>query len=224
MKINSAAAETLEWCMRNHMTLNTSKTKQMVISLRDDVRLTNPVKIGDDEIERVNTFRLLGVHIDEHLNFHHHVNDIVERSHTKYHALQLLKRYGVSTSGLCQYYSSIIRTLLSYACQAWFPSLTDYDIKKLEGIQRRCLKAIFPKLDHYSERLSQSKLPTLETFMSNLCSQYSAKVINDPNHRLSHLVPSRQSQHRHSARLTDTLIKGHRTESMKNTIFYKYGV
>ena len=84
-------AETLEWCIRNHMTLNTSKTKQMVISLRDDVHLTNPVKIGDDEIERVNTFRLLGVHIDEHLNFHHHVNDIVERSHTKYHALQLLK-------------------------------------------------------------------------------------------------------------------------------------
>ena len=84
-RINDAATETFNWCTNNCMTLNTSKTKHMVISLRDTVNLVNPVMINNDTIERVETFKLLGVHIDEHLNFHHHVNNIVERSHTIIH-------------------------------------------------------------------------------------------------------------------------------------------
>lgn len=84
------------------MTLNTSETKQMVIKLRDNVRLVNPVKIGWDGIVQVNNFKLLGVYIDENLNFQHHVNEINDRSHLKYHVLQLLKRCGVNTNNLYQ--------------------------------------------------------------------------------------------------------------------------
>lgn len=50
------------------------------------------------------------------------------------------------------------------------------------------------------------------------------KVFNDPNRRLSNLVPSRQSQHRHAGSLTDTFINGHRTESTSNTNSYKFDV
>lgn len=84
------------------MPLNTSETKQMVIKLRDNVRLVNPVKIGWDGIVQVNNFKLLGVYIDENLNFQHHVNEINDRSHLKYHVLQLLKRCGVNTNNLYQ--------------------------------------------------------------------------------------------------------------------------
>lgn len=74
----------------------------MVIKLRDNVRLVNPVKIGWDGIVQVNNFKLLGVYIDENLNFQHHVNEINDRSHLKYHVLQLLKRCGVNTNNLYQ--------------------------------------------------------------------------------------------------------------------------
>ena len=206
------------------MTQNTSKTKQMAMSLRNKMTLETQVCVKNKVIERVDSFKLVGVNIDEHLTFHKHAESIVERSHVKVHALQLLKRYGVNQSGLCRYYMTIIRPLLTYACQAWFPSLARYDILKLESIQRRCLKLIFPHIEHYDERLIVAKLPALEVFMSNLCSDYSANVINNPIHRLSHLIPSRQDTNRHSTRTHNTLIKKHRTQSLMNTIFYKFGI
>ena len=130
-----------------------------------------------------------------------------------------------NTIGLCKYYASIVRSLLTYACPAWFPSATQYDIDSLEHIQKRCLKTIYPNLEHYTDRLAASGLPTLEQYMSDLSSAYSSKVIADPNHRLADLVPLRQSTvRRHSSRLPDVLIKRFKTESLYNTVFYKYGV
>jgi hypothetical protein len=149
------------------MTLNASKTKHMTISLRDKIIPVTPVIINDTEIRQVTSFKLLGVILDENLNFHTHVDTIISKSYSKSHALQMLKRYGLNTPGLCLYYSSIIRSLLTYACPAWFPSLSKQDIDKLETIQKRCLKIIFPNLDNYNKRMEAAKTPALHTWQSS---------------------------------------------------------
>lgn len=114
--------------------------------------------------------------------------------------------------------------MMTYACPSWFPSITKYDMDRLESIQRLCLKMVFPDLDHYCDRLAAANITTLQCYMSELCSSYSAKVIPTPSHRLAHLVPARQSANKHSTRTADKLIKSHRTQSLNNTLFYKFGV
>ena len=93
--ISKEATMSAEWCQNNGMTLITSKTKQMAMSLRNKITLETPVCINNKVIERGDSFKLLGVNIEEHLTFHKHAESIVERSHVKVHALQLLKRYAV---------------------------------------------------------------------------------------------------------------------------------
>ena len=221
--INQAAEASQNWCSQHGMTLNTTKTKHMLITLRDKIQLDEPVLINREEIQRVQQFKLLGVILDEHLNFHAHIDSIIERSQIKHYALLLLKRYGVNAHGLRNYYASIIRSLLTYACAAWYPSASKTDRDSLEGIQKRCLKTIYPHIEHYEDRLAAANLTSLQEHMTTLCVKYSQTVANDPEHRLYDLVPSKQSStNRHSSRLRDCLITKHRTESLKNTVFYKF--
>ena len=51
--IAAEAEATAKWCEEHGMTLNTSKTKHMLISLRDNIILEQPVIINGAEIERV---------------------------------------------------------------------------------------------------------------------------------------------------------------------------
>lgn len=221
--ITDEAAASSEWCKEHGMTLNTSKTKHMLITLRDKITLEQPLEIAKTDIERVTTFKLLGIHLDEHLNFHAHVSTIIDRSHTKCYALLILKRYGVDKTGLLKYYCSVIRPLITYACPSWYPSAAKHDIDRLENIQKKCIKIIFPNTEHYLDRLVEAELPTLELYMNEICSSYSSKVILNSQHRLHQLIPPRQSINRHSTRIENVLIKKHRTQSLYNTVFYKFG-
>lgn len=89
------------------MTLNTSKSKQMIITLRDQVAVYEPVLIDGKEIEMVSAFKPLGVMVDDKLNTHGHTSSIIERSQAKHYALLPWKRYGISSPGLCNYYKNI---------------------------------------------------------------------------------------------------------------------
>ena len=82
--INQAAEASQNWCSQHGMTLNTTKTKHMLITLRDKIQLDEPVLINREEIQRVQQFKLLGVILDEHLNFHAHIDSIIERSQMKH--------------------------------------------------------------------------------------------------------------------------------------------
>ncbi len=63
---------------------------------------------------------------------------------------------------LVQYYTSVIRSVLEYACSAWFTSVKHTGhMWELELIQVRSLKILFPELS-YKEALIQSNLCTLE--------------------------------------------------------------
>ena len=66
----------LAWTVKNDMQLNTSKTKEMIlgpIAKTDLALLTTPT----GTIERVCSFRLLGVHIESSLSWSTHVNNML---------------------------------------------------------------------------------------------------------------------------------------------------
>jgi len=57
-------------------------------------------------------------------------------------------------------FCAFVRPVLEFSSEIWNPYFKT-DIKKIENVQRRFTKAIFPKLS-YSERLLRLHLPTLE--------------------------------------------------------------
>lgn len=57
------------WCKRNHLQLNTNKTKEMVIDFMSSKHAVSRIRINGEEIQTVNSYNNLGVHLDYKLNW-----------------------------------------------------------------------------------------------------------------------------------------------------------
>ncbi|KAK2920685.1 hypothetical protein Q8A73_000170 [Channa argus] len=59
----------VSWCGDNNLTLNTDKTKEMIVDMRKERRTHQPLFIRELEVEKVSSFKYLGVHISEDLTW-----------------------------------------------------------------------------------------------------------------------------------------------------------
>ncbi len=57
------------WCEDNHLILNVSKTKELVIDFRKKTDKVSPITINGNPIEIISSYKYLGVHIDQCLNW-----------------------------------------------------------------------------------------------------------------------------------------------------------
>ena len=87
-------------------------------------------------------------------------------------------------------YTSIVRSVIEYTSELWHPGLTKEQSMKIERIQKRALRIIYPEL-HYSEALVESKLQTLEVRREQACK----KLCRDMwiTHKLNRLIPGIKS-------------------------------
>jgi len=71
-------ADLLTWAAHNGMEINTSKTKEMLLGPLATTNLPL-LTISSQTIERVTSFKLLGVHLDSSLAWSTHINHIIKR-------------------------------------------------------------------------------------------------------------------------------------------------
>jgi hypothetical protein len=143
-QMDSFFTELLDWSISNLMNLNASKTKDMIFgSLSDDP--PPQISFQGNLIERVHTFKLLGIKIDDNLKWNSHINYISSKASSRIHFLKLLKRSGLASDELVHFYTTVIRPILEYACPVWHTSLTGEQSNTLEAVQRRALRIIFGK-------------------------------------------------------------------------------
>jgi len=104
------------------------------------------LSVSDVEIERVNVFKLLGVHINQSLKWDDHVSAICNKAATRIYFLKQLKRSSVDPDDLYHFYTTDIRPILEYACPVWHSSLTVEHSNRIEAIQKRAFRIIFWQL------------------------------------------------------------------------------
>jgi hypothetical protein len=131
--------ELIEWSRQHAMSVNGRKTKEMLIGLiRKDP--PSPLVLNGAVIDRVKTFKLLGVHISDDLKWSHHIDAICSKAASRLHFLKLLARSGASQEDLVCFYTSVVRPILEYACPVWHSSLTVAQTDALESIQKRAMR------------------------------------------------------------------------------------
>ena len=71
MQIHEAADHLEKWCRANGLKLNTNKTKEMILSFNKSNRREQciPIVIGNNMIESVDKFKLLGVYFSSNLTW-----------------------------------------------------------------------------------------------------------------------------------------------------------
>lgn len=217
--IQEAANQAVSWCEINHQSINAAKTQHMFFTLQLNPKLLDPITIKGQAIEQTKLAKLLGVHLDCHLTFAEHVRISINKTRTAVHGLLMLKRHGVRPDYLVKYYRTCILPILAYAAPSWYTFTSQSTKDTLEKHQSLCLRVIYPDVESYTERLSLAKISRLNDHLSNLCSRYIANIRINPTHRLTALLPTRQSVHRHSSRLPDTPIVP-RTSLQRRSLFY----
>ena len=74
------------------MVLNPNKCKEMIITFLKYKHSENDIFIGDDLMERVNSFKLLGVWLTNNLSWELHVDKLLKKANSRIYALRLLQR------------------------------------------------------------------------------------------------------------------------------------
>ena len=73
-----------------------------------------------------------------------HIDIITAKAAKRLYLLRQLKKTGTGSSHLVQFYCSIIRSVIEYACQVFHSSLPGYLSDSFERIQWRAMGIIFP--------------------------------------------------------------------------------
>ena len=171
--LDLAVRDTHSFCSDHKMRLNPLKCKEMLINFMEYPNtVIPPIYIGNHQLERVSCFKLLGVKIRDDLKWNDHIDYICCKAAKRLYTLRVLKRAGVANSNILNIYKCSVRSILEYAVAAW-QDIPEYLSSKLEAIQRRALKVIFPGVG-YKEALAKSGLPSLEVRRETLSRKFIA--------------------------------------------------
>ena len=219
-KLQQAADQVNVWTSRNKMQLNTGKTKEMTIYFGRKKTSINRITINNQQIETVNTFKLLGVILNDKLTWDDHVHYIVGKAAKRLYFLRLLKRANVPSEQIIRVYESTVRSVLEYAAEVWHPGLSQTHAQQIEHIQKRALRIALPTHD-YSSALSSTNMLTLNERREEICRNWFTNICNT-SHPLNHLLPEKRTNTRLRKSVAYAIPKV-RTDRLKKSPLY-YGL
>ena len=129
----------VQWCGEHFLILNTKTTEEMVFdpkSLGDH----SPVVIHGQNIAQVDSYRHLGMHIDNKLTWSVQIENVCSRVQQRLHFLPRLRVFGVNQKVLLLFYHAIVESILRYGISAWFANLSVQLKAQITRLTQRAMK------------------------------------------------------------------------------------
>ncbi|KAI4882102.1 hypothetical protein NFI96_000102 [Prochilodus magdalenae] len=173
----------------NNLSLNVNKTKELIVDFRKQEGVHTPITINGAAVERVSSFKFLGVHITEELTWTEHTTRVVKKAQQRLFFLTRLKRFGMDTRILRTFYTCTVESILTGSINTWYGSCTAIERKALQRVVRtaqyitgvQCLRKtrrILKDSTHPSHCLF-SQLPSGRRFRIR---KYKAEEMSTPDH------------------------------------------
>ena len=128
--------------------------------------------------------------------------------------LVLLRKAGVPSSDIVNFYCTCVRPLLEYCAPVFHQAIPSYLSEDLERIQKRALNVISPG-HSYCDNLARFGLKTLQSRRETLCLKLFQSILSDE--RFSNLVPPRHKASYNLRHLRTFTLPRFRTDRYKRS-------
>ncbi|KAK5866698.1 hypothetical protein PBY51_020867 [Eleginops maclovinus] len=140
------------WCDNNHLKLNISKTKELVLDFRRSMkRSLTPITIRGEEVEVVNSYKFLGVQLNNKLDWSDNTDALFRKAQSKLFFLKGLRSFNVCTRLLQTFYQSVVASVLFFAGLCWGGNTNKKDAERLNKLVRKANSVVGVKLDNLEE-------------------------------------------------------------------------
>ena len=129
----------INWCQFNKLDLNWSKTFFMFITNKK-VKLPNEIEVGKNMVQVVKSFKLLGVTIDNKLNFSEHCTNVKKLINRKIYSIKRL--FYLATTVKIQFFKTFILPYFDY-CSTLLIYFPKQSIQSLNSCFNLCLFKLF---------------------------------------------------------------------------------
>jgi hypothetical protein len=131
----------MRWSDNNSLLLNIKKCLTLDLCTKTNLKLSPLTTSNGFILPSVTQARILGVHFSSDLKWSHHINIMCTRANQRLYVLRALKRVNCNTHRCWIIYEALIRSLLTYSCQAWC-NASKSDIAKIVKLEKKAEKII----------------------------------------------------------------------------------
>ena len=109
----------VEYCDKNFLVLNVSKTKELIIDFRKNRVDPDLVTIGRDPVQRTDHYKYLGVIIDDRLSWSDHIDYVCKKLSPRLYCLRRMNKFQVNRDIMTMFYDSVIASIFKYVVTSW---------------------------------------------------------------------------------------------------------
>ena len=149
-KLQNSVSKFKVWCNVNALTINVAKTRVMAFATRSKVKKSHDVriKIGDDCLKIVSSYKYLGMLLDSTLSFSKHITSVVNMVTYKMMLLGKMRKY-LNEEVAVLIYKSMLLPFFDYA-DVIFHKANTKEVGKLQILQNKCLRICLGKDRRFS--------------------------------------------------------------------------
>ncbi|KAI4875497.1 hypothetical protein NFI96_004997 [Prochilodus magdalenae] len=133
-------------------------------------RVHTSITINGAAVERVSSFKLLGVHITEELTWTEHTTRVGKTAQQRLFFLRRLGRFGMDPRTLRTFYTCTVESILTGSITTWYRSCTAIEWKALQRVVRT------------AQYITGVQLSNLLDLYTSRCLRKTRRVLKDPTH------------------------------------------
>ncbi|XP_049911756.1 uncharacterized protein LOC126397200 [Epinephelus moara] len=137
----------VSWCELNHLQLNTTKTKELVVDLRRTRTPVTPVSILGHNVDIVEHYKYLGVFIDNKLDWTKNTEVLYKKGQSRLYFLRRLRSFNICRTMLRMFYESVVASAILFAVVCWGSRLRVADANRLNKLIRKASDVVGVELD-----------------------------------------------------------------------------
>ena len=202
------------WSDASNLVFNNTKTKSMMFTTKQLARAhslddAEKIKCNGNQLESVDTLKVLGITFDKHLEWNNHINNMIKSCYSILRTLKRLKRI-IPFKLRIQLVTMLVLSKLDYGNAVYLGTTPLYLQNRLQKIQNACAGFVFGKFGNIDDVLRLSWMPIIERYEYAI-SVLTFKAMNDGN-APSNIAVERKTNVRRlrsNAETTGTLLKNY---------------